>query len=101
MVLFALNYVAIACFLVFMALLAFVLVKYLRLKLHANSRAQILHIKTAVIFATSTGAHLRKLKINHGTRGGLIKLRHTRPSNAANAYCITVCDVSVQNYNIF
>jgi hypothetical protein len=54
-----------------------------------------------VIFATSTGAHLRKLKINHGARGGLIKLRHTRPSNAANAYCITVCDVSVQNYNIF
>ncbi|KAJ3639689.1 hypothetical protein Zmor_003033 [Zophobas morio] len=97
MVLSVLNYAAILCFLSLMLFLAYVLLRYF--KSRAKS-PKCIHIKTAVIFATSTGVYLRKLKIENSKKK-MGKLRRENVKHAIDLYSISCCDVPLQNYNIF
>lgn len=99
-----LNYVAIFSFLSFVCLLGYVLVKCF--KLHVNLlKQQNLHFKTAVIFATGTaGVYLRKLKylkLKETHKNVIIKICQKNIKNINESYFINICDVPLQNYNIF
>lgn len=101
MVITVLNVVAIFCFLLFIILLIYVLVKFhmkKRRKSKIVRKRKMLNINTLVLYATNTGVYLRKLKADcHTPQSNLRRIRKCS-INKSPDYSVSLCDVLIQNY---
>lgn len=94
------NYFAVISFVIFLSTLIFFLYKYIKMKT-TQVKSKSLDPDTMVLYTTQSGIYIRKTKMNLLGKENHLKIRRKNKVNFVSNYTKKICDVEIQNSDIF